>query len=112
METTITLKLLLLAEAQAVYAVTEKLFRKVEDRELSWKPATGSNRTTAGQLFCYLKLRGKNVDTTDLWGCLRSERMNNRSAMNPLHDRTLGNTLHRNPSKMVCVTKYDIMLDL
>lgn len=35
-----TLKQLLLEETETVYAVTEKLFRKVSDSELSWKPAT------------------------------------------------------------------------
>lgn len=50
MKTSITLKDVLIEEAEAIYAVTEKLFRRVTDDDLSWKPTTGKNWMTVGQL--------------------------------------------------------------
>jgi uncharacterized damage-inducible protein DinB len=40
-------------EAEGTYAVTEKLFRRVEPASLSWKPATGENWMTVGQLLMH-----------------------------------------------------------
>jgi len=51
--TRLTLKQVLLEEAEATYAITEKLFQKVADRELSWKPASGKNWMTIGQLLMH-----------------------------------------------------------
>jgi hypothetical protein len=45
-------------EAELSYAVTEDLFKLVDAGELGWKPSTGY----------YLKLLGKEVNTTHLWG--------------------------------------------
>lgn len=53
METPITLKQILLEEAETAYTVTEKLFHKVSDDELSWKPTTGRNWMTVGQLLMH-----------------------------------------------------------
>ena len=36
------------------YGVTEKLMERVEGKDLSWKPATGSNWMTTGQLLHHL----------------------------------------------------------
>jgi uncharacterized damage-inducible protein DinB len=49
----ITLKQVLLEEAEATYNVTEKLFGKVADEELMWKPAAGKNWMTVGQLLMH-----------------------------------------------------------
>jgi uncharacterized damage-inducible protein DinB len=51
MNTSMTLKEVLLEEARTTYDITEKLFRRVADNELSWKPPTGSNWMTVGQLL-------------------------------------------------------------
>jgi uncharacterized damage-inducible protein DinB len=48
-----TLKQVLLDEAESTYAVTEKLFRRVSDSELSWKPTTGKNWMTISQLLMH-----------------------------------------------------------
>ena len=48
-----TLTDVLLHEAKVTYAVTEKLFRRVADAELSWRPATGNNWMTVGQLMMH-----------------------------------------------------------
>ncbi len=48
-----TLKDVLLHEAERTYAVTEKLFRRVADAEFSWTPATGKNWMTVGQLLMH-----------------------------------------------------------
>jgi uncharacterized damage-inducible protein DinB len=40
-------------EAKLSYAVTEKLFKLVDAGELSWKPSTGSNWMTVGQLLMH-----------------------------------------------------------
>jgi len=53
MKTATTLKQILLDETETVYDATEKLFRKVSDSELSWKPATGTNWMTMGQLLMH-----------------------------------------------------------
>lgn len=44
---------LLIEEAEAAYAVTERLFRRVRDDELSWTPAEGRNWMTMGQLLMH-----------------------------------------------------------
>ena len=53
METPTTLKQVLLEETEKAYSVTENLFRKVNDSELNWKPATGKNWMTMGQLLMH-----------------------------------------------------------
>jgi uncharacterized damage-inducible protein DinB len=53
MKTSITFKHVLLEEAEAIYAITEKLFRRVTDSDLSWKPVTGENWMTMGQLLMH-----------------------------------------------------------
>jgi uncharacterized damage-inducible protein DinB len=41
-------------EAEAAYAVTERLFRRVHDEDLGWKPASpGTEWMTAGQLLMH-----------------------------------------------------------
>jgi len=50
----ITLTDVLLDEARATYAITEKLFRRVSDADLAWKPATtGTEWMTTGQLLMH-----------------------------------------------------------
>ncbi len=46
-----TLTAILTQAAQDMYSVTEKLFRLVEEDKLAWKPETGSNWMTTGQLM-------------------------------------------------------------
>jgi len=53
MKTPLTLKQVLLEEAEKTYKTTEKLFRKVDDNELNWKPETGKNWMTIGQLLMH-----------------------------------------------------------
>ena len=53
MKQQITLKQVLLEETERAYNVTEKLFRKVDDNELSLKPTTGKNWMTVGQLLMH-----------------------------------------------------------
>jgi uncharacterized damage-inducible protein DinB len=53
MEAAMTLTQVLLEEAEATYVVTERLFRRVADEELSWKPPTGKNWMTVGQLLMH-----------------------------------------------------------
>ena len=48
-----TLKKILQERAEATYAVTEKLFQRVADSELSWSPANGRNWMTVGQLLMH-----------------------------------------------------------
>ena len=48
-----TLTQVLLAEAEATYAIAEGLFRRVADDELSWTPATGKDWMTVGQLLMH-----------------------------------------------------------
>jgi hypothetical protein len=50
---TMTLTDLLLHEAEVTYALTEKLFHRVGDSDLSWAPATGTNWMTIGQLMMH-----------------------------------------------------------
>ncbi len=52
-EVTMTLTEVLLAEAEANYAITESLFRRVADDELPWTPATGKSWMTVGQLLMH-----------------------------------------------------------
>jgi uncharacterized damage-inducible protein DinB len=53
MTTNITLKQILIEEAESTYSVTEKLFCKVAKDELQWKPETGKNWMTIGQLLMH-----------------------------------------------------------
>ena len=53
MEAAMTLKQVLLEEAEATYSIAEKLFRLVADEELSWKPTTGRNWMSVGQLLMH-----------------------------------------------------------
>jgi len=53
MGTSITLKQILFEEIESTYNITEKLFHKVTNSELSWKPATGKNWMTVGQLLMH-----------------------------------------------------------
>lgn len=48
-----SLKEVLLAEARKAYSVTEKLIRRVTDGELLWKPPTGTNWMSVGQLLMH-----------------------------------------------------------
>jgi uncharacterized damage-inducible protein DinB len=48
-----TIKQILLEEAEATYTVTERLFRRVADSELSWEPTTGRHWMTVGQLLMH-----------------------------------------------------------
>jgi uncharacterized damage-inducible protein DinB len=48
-----TLTELLLTEANATYCITESLFRRVRDDDLSWTPATGTGWMTMGQLLMH-----------------------------------------------------------
>jgi hypothetical protein len=45
---------LITSEMETTYAVTDKLMAMLEDGELGWKPATGTNWMTAGQLLMHL----------------------------------------------------------
>ncbi len=45
---------LLKESVQGAYAATDALMAKVTDSDLNWKPATGSNWMTAGQLLMHL----------------------------------------------------------
>jgi hypothetical protein len=47
------LKQVLMEEAEATYAITEQLFHRVADEELSWTPAAGKNWMTMGQLLMH-----------------------------------------------------------
>jgi uncharacterized damage-inducible protein DinB len=49
----ITLKQVLYDQAKTTYKITEKLFQRVENRELSWKPSTGENWMTLSQLLMH-----------------------------------------------------------
>lgn len=48
-----TLTDVLLAEAEANYAIAEALFRRVSDDQLSWTPRGGRNWMTVGQLLMH-----------------------------------------------------------
>lgn len=41
-------------ELESTYSVTEKLFELVEDKMLDWKPNSGSNWMTTGQLLMHI----------------------------------------------------------
>lgn len=45
---------LLRAEAEAVFSTTSKLLDKVDPATLEWKPATGANWMTVGQLLKHI----------------------------------------------------------
>lgn len=45
---------LLKAEIESSYAVTFRLLERVDDSALNWKPSTGSNWMTVGQLLMHL----------------------------------------------------------
>ena len=53
MKSSITLKEVLLAEAETTYAITRKLFQQVTKDKLSWKPPSGKNWMTMGQLLMH-----------------------------------------------------------
>jgi uncharacterized damage-inducible protein DinB len=53
MKAPLTLKQVLLEEAEKTYKTTDKLFRRIDDSELNWKPATGKNWMTIGQLLMH-----------------------------------------------------------
>ncbi len=45
---------LLMLELKGTYAVTEKLMSRVNDADLGWKPTTGTNWMTTGQVLMHL----------------------------------------------------------
>ncbi len=49
-----TLTEILLAEAEANYAIADRLIRRVSDDELHWTPRTGRNWMTLGQLLMHV----------------------------------------------------------
>ena len=53
-----TLTDILISEAEATYAVTERLFRRVSDADLSWHPSEGSHWMTMGQLLMHCAAYG------------------------------------------------------
>lgn len=53
MKTSITLKDVLLEEAKITYTITKKLFNRVAENELSWRPTTGKNWMSVGQLLMH-----------------------------------------------------------
>jgi uncharacterized damage-inducible protein DinB len=53
-----TLTEVLKQEAEVSFAVTESLFRLVDDGQLGWKPATGRNWMTLGQLLLHCATAG------------------------------------------------------
>lgn len=50
---TFTLKQILLEKAETTYTITKKLFHLVSDNDISWKPASGKNWMTVGQLLMH-----------------------------------------------------------
>ncbi|HSR16873.1 MAG TPA: DinB family protein [Ignavibacteriaceae bacterium] len=80
MEDRITLKEVLLEQIESAYNVTEKLFKKVDDSELMWKPPAGENWMTIGQLLmhCANYGCGKAVQgfTKGDWGFIESPESN------------------------------------
>jgi uncharacterized damage-inducible protein DinB len=48
-----TLKQILSTEAEYTYAIAERLFRRVSDDELSWRPPSGRDWMTVGQLLMH-----------------------------------------------------------
>jgi uncharacterized damage-inducible protein DinB len=53
-----TLTDVLLDEAGATYAITERLFRRVRDEQLAWTPPAGRNWMTMGQLLMHCAAAG------------------------------------------------------
>jgi len=53
MKSQISLKDVLLEEAETTFRITENLFRQVGDSELLWKPPTGKNWMTVSQLLMH-----------------------------------------------------------
>jgi len=53
MNSHITLKEVLLDQVDSAYQITEKLFQRVDDNELSWMPSTGKNWMSLGQLLMH-----------------------------------------------------------
>ncbi len=53
MQTTLTLKQALLEQATTTYDLTGRLFARVADGDLPWRPATGRNWMTVGQLLLH-----------------------------------------------------------
>ncbi len=49
----VTLKQVLLEQAEATYDITEILFQQVGDEDLPWKPGSGKNWMTTGQLLMH-----------------------------------------------------------
>ncbi len=49
---------LLMLELKGTYAVTEKLMSRVKDTDLGWKPSTGTNWMTTGQVLMHLTNAG------------------------------------------------------
>jgi DinB superfamily len=49
----VTPKEVLIEEAEACYAITERLFRRVSDEELSWTPIEGRGWMSVGQLLMH-----------------------------------------------------------
>jgi len=88
METPLTLKQVLLEETKKTYVVTENLFRKVDNNELNWKPNTGKNWMTVGQLLmhCASGGCGKGVQgfLTGDWGPAGGEEPDDQEESNHL----------------------------
>jgi hypothetical protein len=68
---------LLNASVEETTKATDALMAMVGDADLGWKPASGRNWMTTGQLlmhltnscgFYCLKLMGRDVNTMHLWG--------------------------------------------
>lgn len=53
MSTDTPLKQILINEAEYTYAITERLFHRLNDKDLPWKPATGTHWMTVGQLLIH-----------------------------------------------------------
>jgi uncharacterized damage-inducible protein DinB len=88
METPTTLKQVLLEETEKTYAVAEKLFRKVDDSELDWKPLTGKNWMTLGQLLMHCANEGYGKAVQGFikgdWGPAPTEEPDDQDAEHPL----------------------------
>jgi len=73
----VTLTEVLLSEAESTYAVVERLFNQVSDKDLMWAPSTGKRWMTMGQLLmhCANFGCGKAIQgfITGDWGQVRDE---------------------------------------
>jgi uncharacterized damage-inducible protein DinB len=49
---------MLISEAEATYAVAERLFRRVSDADLAWRPSQGTHWMTVGQLLMHCAAYG------------------------------------------------------